>query len=63
MTLETPVVPATVATEGETFVQFRARDRAGNVSAWAPALGDTGTVRIPIEQAMKITADRGFPTR
>src|SRR6185503_17548074 len=44
----TPTVgtPATVATEGETFVQFRARDRAGNVSAWAPALGDTGTVRI-----------------
>ena len=38
--------PATVVSEGETFVQFRARDRAGNVSAWAPALGDTGTVRI-----------------
>ena len=38
--------PATVVSEGETFVQFRARDRAGNVSAWAPVLGDTGTVRI-----------------
>ena len=38
--------PASVVTEGETFVQFRARDRAGNVSEWAPALGDTGTVRI-----------------
>jgi hypothetical protein len=37
---------AAVVGEGETFVQFRARDRAGNVSAWAPALGDAGTVRI-----------------
>ena len=32
--------------EGETLAQFRARDRAGNASAWAPGLGDTGTVRI-----------------
>ena len=24
---------------------------------------NTGTVRIPIEQAMKLTADRGLPTR
>ena len=48
MTWSAPTVgtPATVVSEGETFVQFRARDRAGNVSAWAPVLGDTGTVRI-----------------
>ena len=37
---------ATIASEGETSAQFRARDRAGNFSAWAPTLGSSGTVRI-----------------
>ena len=37
---------ATIASEGEASAQFRARDRAGNFSAWAPTLGSNGTVRI-----------------
>lgn len=36
-----------VGEEGETLVQFRSRDGAGNVSAWAPAEGDAaGMVRL-----------------
>ena len=31
---------ATITAEGETIVQFRAQDGAGNVSAWAPASAD-----------------------
>jgi hypothetical protein len=39
--------PAAITAEGETAVQFRAVDAAGNVSAWAPAIPDAGsTVRI-----------------
>ncbi len=39
--------PAAVTAEGETVVQFRALDAAGNVSAWAPAVPDAGsTARI-----------------
>ena len=38
---------ATITGEGETLVQFRAVDGAGNASAWAPAGGTpSGTVRI-----------------
>ena len=37
----------TVSAEGQTFVQFRALDTAGNPSAWSPAAGDaSGIVRI-----------------
>ena len=39
--------PAPITAEGETSVQFRAIDGAGNASAWAPAIPDAGsTVRI-----------------
>jgi hypothetical protein len=34
---------ATVTTSGSTWVQFRARDRAGNVSAWAPTAPDAAS--------------------
>ncbi len=36
----------TVRDEGETLVQFRSVDWAGNVSAWAPSSGTSGTVRL-----------------
>ncbi len=36
----------TVREEGETLVQFRGVDWAGNASAWAPASGSSGTVRL-----------------
>jgi hypothetical protein len=43
----------TVAAEGETLVQFRASDTAGNVGTWGPAADTAGaTVRL----------DRGLPT-
>ncbi len=39
--------PAPITAEGETSVQFRAIDAAGNASAWAPVIPDAGsTVRI-----------------
>ncbi|MGN6380696.1 MAG: beta strand repeat-containing protein [Gaiellales bacterium] len=34
----------TVSTEGETLVQFRAVDRAGNTTAWVPAPGTAGAI-------------------
>ncbi len=36
----------TISAAGETLVQFRTMDGAGNVSGWAPAAGFTGTVRL-----------------
>jgi hypothetical protein len=36
----------TVTTSGSTWVQFRARDRAGNVSAWAPAAPDAASTAL-----------------
>jgi len=35
-----------VSAPGETLVQFRTVDGAGNVSSWAPSSGTSGTVRI-----------------
>ena len=38
---------ATISAQGETLVQFRSIDLAGNVSAWAPGTTDaTDTVRV-----------------
>lgn len=47
-TLPTTGTAVTVTTSGETLVQFRAVDRAGNVSSWAPASvpSNGSTVRI-----------------
>ncbi|MCC6831102.1 MAG: choice-of-anchor C family protein [Thermoleophilia bacterium] len=43
----TPGTPATVTEQGETLIQFRGVDGAGNAGAWAPAPpGAGGTVRI-----------------
>jgi hypothetical protein len=36
----------TIREEGETLVQFRRVDWAGNTSAWAPSSGSSGTVRL-----------------
>jgi hypothetical protein len=37
---------AAITSEGQTTVEFRARDRAGNLSAWAPTSGGAGTAWI-----------------
>jgi hypothetical protein len=37
---------AAITAEGKTSVEFRTRDRAGNLSAWAPTLGDAGAAWI-----------------
>jgi hypothetical protein len=41
-----------ISAAGETLVQFRTVDNAGNLSAWAPSSGGAGTVRL----------DRTLPT-
>lgn len=35
---------ASISREGETMVQFRAKDALGNTSAWAPTFGSIGTM-------------------
>jgi hypothetical protein len=41
--------PVTFAGEGDRIVQFRSRDKAGNVSTWVPAVaGPDSTVRIDL---------------
>src|SRR6202008_4783036 len=45
--LGTAGAQVTAGAVGETLVQFRALDRAGNASAWSPAAGTAGaTARI-----------------
>jgi hypothetical protein len=67
-TWDTPAGGAavTLTAEGETLVQFRATDGAGNTSAWtAAAAGGPGSVRIdrapPGSPLMIVTADTSVP--
>lgn len=61
----TPGASLTLTAEGETLVQFRATDGAGNVSDWtAAASGGAGSVRIdrapPGSPLMIVTPDTGM---
>jgi hypothetical protein len=50
-----------VSAPGETLVQFRTVDGAGNVSTWAPASGFTGTVRLDRSVPTDPTVSGGSP--
>ena len=56
-----PAFPRLVASEPAALAEFRAQE-AAFLSGWGWVEKDQGIARMPIEEAMKIVAERGLPT-
>jgi hypothetical protein len=58
----TPPAPALESASGQTFAPYRASEQQKlNSYAWVDRSG--GVIRIPIDRAMDLTAQRGLPAR
>ena len=56
-----PSFPRLVASEPAALAEFRAQEDAF-LAAWGWVEKDKGIARMPIDEAMKIVAERGLPT-
>jgi hypothetical protein len=56
-----PAFPRLVASEPAVLAEFRAQEDAF-LAGWGWVEKDEGIARMPIEEAMKIVAERGLPT-
>jgi hypothetical protein len=56
-----PSFPRLVAAEPATLAEFRAQE-AAFLSGWGWVEKDKGIARMPIDEAIKIVAERGLPT-
>jgi hypothetical protein len=56
-----PAFPRLVASEPAVLAEFRAQEDAF-LAGWGWVEKDQGIARMPIEEAMKIVAERGLPT-